>query len=149
MNTKLEQKKKELIELEKEIRNKQKQRKTYRARNWNYLIISLTITKIYMEQVIYEIEKLIHKYTYRMNDVRNKMNLDLDSEIDYRKMFYIFEWKVQVLKELLQNINEEREYIRTLEKLEKLYNNDIQDINISNIKPMLSLNECGSEDDNF
>lgn len=74
-----------------------------------------------MEHIIYIIEKMIQKYTYRMEDVRDKMNLDIDWSIDYKKMFYIFEWKVTVLKELLININAENDYIRTLEKLENKY----------------------------
>lgn len=79
-----------------------------------------------MEHIIYIIEKMIQRYTYRMNEARNKFNLDLDSEIDYKKMFYLFEWKVQVLKELLININSEWDYIRTLEKLEKSENFNIK-----------------------
>ncbi len=83
-----------------------------------------------MEQMIYEIEKLINKYSYQRNNIRYKIYNDdihyLEGSIDYIKMSYIFDAKIECLRELLFNINAEKEYIRTLEKLEKSENLNIK-----------------------
>lgn len=99
-----------------------------------------------MEQVIYGIEKLICKYTYYHNYYKTLPKERRDWNIDYLSMAERCEIKIECLKEVLVNINSAWDHIRTLEKLEKKYNNDTQYMDKSNIKPMLSLNECWSND---